>query len=301
MLTKTEAVDFLQNSWNVENVLARLDSDRSTFLDELIVLIQGKVPFHTLTIRKLALIAPEERPIPSLDDIDRECTSGNGGNCTFLSLFTRSLLNALGYFAHVCPTTVTSTMTNPHLIVLVKDLEKRGDVHLVDCGLGLPSFRAISLNFDRESPVYRDSFLEYKFIRHHGRILRMHGRGDVVKRNETPIEGLDFFVGKWRRFYHFAIETVDCQSLPDLSPLYDLTYLPTDWPLKAARFPGGRAVMVSPGDQLTVEKKDGSFVTTTLRSVEEIVKCYRDHFPTVKEDTVIRAYSSRSFRTSSKL
>ena len=291
MLTKTEAIEFLQNEWKIEDVEQQLQNDREKFLNKLIVTAHEMVPFQMLFVGKLAFIPPEERKAPSMAEIDHMCMSGYGGNCIVINMFMSRLLKALGYSAFVCRATVTSYVFNSHLIVIVKDLVNTGDLHLVDCGLGLPSFRAISLNFNEESPVYRDSFLEYKFIKLDGKVLRMHGDGDVVVRNDPPIEGLDFIRGKWRRFYEFTIETVECENLEDLGPVFSFAYLPKLKP-RAARFPGGKAVLLNEGNILSVEQEDKTLKTVTLQSKEEALQVFKSYFPSISEDLVQQAYST---------
>ena len=290
-VTKTEAVEFLQNEWKIKDVERQLQNGREKFLNKLIVTAHERVPFQMLFVRKLALIPPEERKLPTIKEIDHMCMSGDGGNCTVINMFTSRLLKALGYSAFVCQAIVTSHTFNPHLIVIVKDLVNTGDLHLVDCGLGLPSFRAISLNFNEESPVYRDSFLEYKFIKLDGKVLRMHGDGDVVVRNDPPIEDLDFICGKWRRFYEFTIETLECENLKDLGPAVSLAYLPKYKP-RAARFPGGKAVLLNEGNILSVEQEDKTLKTVTLQSKEEALQVFKNYFPSISEDLVQQAYST---------
>ena len=290
MLTKSVAIDFLENEWGMVNVEQQIQADREKFLNKLIVTIHERVPFQLLFIRNLALVPPEDRKMPNIDEVDRVCMSGEGGNCVFINLFTSHLLNALGYSAYICRSVVTSNVFNGHLLVIVKDLTNQGDLHLVDCGLGLPSFRAISLNFDKESPVYRDSFLEYKFIKHEGKVVRMHGDGDLVPRNDPPKEGLDFILGKWRRFYEFPIETLDCKRWEDLGPLFSLQYLSVVDP-RAARFPGGRAVLLNRGNILSIEQDDKTLQTVKLQPTE-IFPAFKNYFPGINEELIQQAYST---------
>ena len=42
----------------------------------------------------------------------------------------------------LCQSVVTNHTLIPHLIVILKDLVNAGDIHLVDCAIGLPTFRA---------------------------------------------------------------------------------------------------------------------------------------------------------------
>ncbi len=52
--------------------------------------------------------------------------------------------------------------TNNHiLMMIVTDLNAPGDNHLVDVGNATPCFIPIPLNFEVESPIYTQSFLQY--------------------------------------------------------------------------------------------------------------------------------------------
>ena len=298
MFTKKEAVDFLERSWGVKTVEKKLRSDRKHFLEEIILVIRGRVPFQLLTFSEMLLIPPLKRIFPSLESGKKDCMSGHGGSCVMINSFTVTLLEALGFSTRLCFAAGSTTIIVNHVVVLVEDLEKEGDLHLVDCGLVLPSFRAISLNFDQESPVYQDSYLEYKLIRHNGLILRMHGSGDIIKRNNPPIEGLDFVVGKWRRYYRFDI--TNSISPDEFAASFQVAHLPTTVPPLAAWFPGGRTVMIW-GNQLKVEKEDGTFENIMIKSDEEILRYYKKYFPTIREDTVRQAYFAWRNQAISKL
>ena len=292
MFTKSKAIEFLQNEWKMKNVKQQLHDDREKFLNKLIVTIHEKVPFQLLSVRNIALIPPDERKVPSFHEIDYECMSGNGGGCVFINMFASRLFNSLGYCAFVGQAMVTSHIFNPHLIIIVKDLVNAGDIHVVDCGLGLPSFRAISLNFNEESPIYQDSFLEYKFVKHGGKVLRMHGDGDVVVPRSHPTKGLDFISGKWRRFYEFTGKTLECNSsLEELGPFFSFQYLPM-FNLRAAIFPGRKAILLE-GNILSVEQDQSrTLKNIILNSREEIFQAFKRYFPTIDKELVQEAYAT---------
>ena len=207
-----------------------------------------------------------------------------------MNRFSWGLLKGVGFDAYCTRATVTSTVTSPdnHAIVLIKDLEQEGDLHLVDCGTGFPILRAVSLDFAEESPVFNDGFLEYKYVRHNGRILRMHGKGDMVKPNDPPVEGLDFFIGRWRRFYSFVPEMKPLDGISNEFFKSTIYLTPFTSSPRALRFPGKRAVVIV-HNKLIVENEAGELVTTIMKSDEEIFKAYRDHFPQLAQDTVKRA------------
>ncbi|KAL8562999.1 hypothetical protein ACOMHN_004691 [Nucella lapillus] len=291
MFTTQEAISFLQDEWGVQRVKERLEStsSRKGLLEEIATLIQVKIPFQSIT---LMATPPADRKRPTVDIIKEECKRGLGGLCYNLNVFAWGLLQGLGFQARLCPATCTSTITSPnnHVMVLIYDLEKKGDIHLVEAGCGFPTFRAISLNFEEESPAYVDSYLEYKYIRHGGKYLRMHCKGDTMKRNDPPIEGLDFIVGKWRRFYYFSLEPSD--KLSDFDAAFDRVFTvpcatPFDRSPRALAFPDQRAVILV-NNRLMVDK-EGELETTVLDGDEAIVDSYRRYFSILGEDTVRRA------------
>ena len=53
-------------------------------------------------------------------------------------------------------------VTNDHIMTRV-DIER--NVFLVDVGCGYPTFEAVPVNFEEEFVVYKQSFLEYKFVK----------------------------------------------------------------------------------------------------------------------------------------
>jgi hypothetical protein len=285
MLTKTEAIEFLQNEWKIKDVERQLQNDRENFLNKLIVTAHERVPFQVFFAHM-----PQEWKVTDFADIEKWCMSGTGGHCGIINTFMWRLLTALGFNAYLCLTIVTkSTFLNPHLIVIVKDLVKTGDIHLVDCGLGQPSFRAISLNFNKESPVYRDSILEYKYIKEDGMILRMHGKGDLATHHNLP-KPYDYYQGKWRRYYLFCLERFPCESFDDVRGYIDVRFVGNLVSPRAARFPGGKAVMIL-NDMLRVEQEDRSLKETRLTSYEEILKAYEDYFPSISKDIINQSYS----------
>ena len=290
MLTKQEAIQFLQSEWKMKDVEQEIKNDREKFLNKLIVTIHERVPFHLLFVPKLSTFPPNERTFPNFDESDYLCMSGYGGNCTMINTFTARLLTSLGYTVLLCESIVTSTTYSPHIIVIVKDLVNTGDIHVVDCGLGLPSFRAISLNFEKESPVYVHSFLEYKFIKHDGKVLRMHGDGDLMVRNNPPEDGLDFIVGKWRRFCEFTVEPFEITMVNVINKVGLVLRFLKMVPPRAAIFPGGKAILLNGGYTLHVEQEDKTLKQTILKP-HEAFQVFKKYFPSINEGVVQEAYS----------
>jgi arylamine N-acetyltransferase len=149
--------------------------------------------------------------------------SGVGGLCYNLNTAGYFLLKAIGFKVTIALCNVTSTVRghNNHVVVYVEDVEKPGDKFLVEMGLGLPTFRAINLDFEKESPHFVDSFLEYKYIRYEDKLVRMHRMDDHDKNQiqESSFDGLHFVIDGWRRFY----DTIDGSSnnLEEIYPWFD--------------------------------------------------------------------------------
>ncbi|XP_046842881.1 uncharacterized protein LOC124436928 isoform X2 [Xenia sp. Carnegie-2017] len=273
------------------NVEERLKSDKKNLVDEIIICIHEYIPFQSISV--LSKSSEERNIILRNEQIKEICFTGEGGLCYVMASFCLMLFGALGFSVRLISSTVTSNRStiDSHTFVVIDGLEYENDIHLVDCGLGFPTFRAISLNFTDESPVFYDGFLEYKYIRHDGKILRMHGKGDIYKHNDPPIEGLDFIIGRWRRFYSF-----------DLSRKYDTLFEPaqTSWKIVASGvtsftsrpvavcFPKKRAIrMVS--NLLMIENENRELVTTILENDEEIIKAYSKYFPVFSQEVIKRA------------
>ena len=294
MLTRDDAVQFLENSWGINDVESQLKTDRDMFLNRLIRTMLEKVPLQLLSaFRDLSLILNnQKRMVYTIKEINEMCMSGLGGNCGVLNTFTWQILKVFGYSAHLFGGVIPSTIISTHLAVIVKDLVNPGDVHLVECGSGhAPTFKAISLNFNEESQIFQESFLEYKYIKHNDKLFRMHGRGDLVKRNDPPIEGVDFIIGKWRCFFEFSLEDFERKTLERFGDYFDVRCAPKNFPPEAAIYPGGKAIIIV-GNNLFIEQEDKTLKKTKLTTDDEIMKAYQEYFPTIDENLVALAYST---------
>ena len=171
MLNFKEAVHFLSTVLGVQYQEEKKQNDPLGFLNEIIHAFHLNVPFQSITL----MSKPTHlRNKPTLEEIKEDVMSKRGGLCYTLNSFMKYLLEALGYKAYH----VTSHINAPnapdtsHLATVV---EIQTIKYLVDVGIGYPTFEAIPLNFEKESPIYQESFLEYKFTRGGpDRFTRMH-------------------------------------------------------------------------------------------------------------------------------
>ncbi|CAG5119774.1 unnamed protein product [Candidula unifasciata] len=292
MFTKEEAVKFFTENLDISNVEQRLKTDRRSLLDEIATNIQTHLPFQNL---KLLSEVPEKRRRPSLDEIKADLLSGIGGLCFNLNIATYFLLKAAGFKATIVHATCTSSVLFPnnHVVVYVEDVEKNGDKFLIEVGFGFPTFRAISLDFEHESPAFTDSFIEYKYIKHQGRILRMHRKGDLVKSQEpSSVDGLNFVIDGWRRFY--SADPEGTNNVEEFYPPFEKVFTdaqasPFHATFRVICFPNRRAIMVINGKTL-IENNSGELVSEVIPGGDEgIIQTVKNHFPLIPEDLARRA------------
>lgn len=186
MLSREEAIHFVTDVLKIPRPLEGKQESPHVFLNQLILAFHQTIPFQNLSFMSLK---PEDRHKPTPEDIKQSVISGRGGLCYSLNTFMKFLLQALGYDVYFVISHIR--IPNNHIVTVVQNLTKPGDRHLVDVGVGYPTFEAIPLNFERESPVYMHSFLQYRFVREGDMINRWHGEGE--SRPDIPA------VNGWRK------------------------------------------------------------------------------------------------------
>ena len=88
---------------------------------------------------------------------------------------------------------------------------------------GYPTFEAIPLNFEMESPEYNHSFLRYKFIRHDSTVIwRMHQLELEADRPLVPEQ--ECIIDGWRR-----VCVIDVTPR-EFSSFYDTMLTVYTWP-----------------------------------------------------------------------
>lgn len=123
---------------------------------------------------------PVEQRVPTLKVILEAGLSGKGGVCIHNNYFMYQLLKALGYDTFVVAGLYSdAAVPDNHVIVMVKDLDKPGDLHLVDVGCASPTLEAIPM---LQLPyVFRNAGLEVKYVKEDGdTYVRMHRKGDPL-------------------------------------------------------------------------------------------------------------------------
>ncbi len=203
MLSLEEAVHFVTEVLGIESPIERKQTDPHGFLNELILRYHETIPFQSLS---LIAVNPLSRRRPTFDETKQAVTTTRGGLCYSLNTFMKFLLEALGYEVYfVCSSIVES---DNHIVTIVCNLIAHGDRYLVDVGSGYPTFEAIPLDFESESPVYKHSFIVYKFVREGERQIN---RWHHSKTESMPVNPEDQ-VGKWKRVIKIDLTPRDIDS-----------------------------------------------------------------------------------------
>ncbi|GFN90242.1 arylamine n-acetyltransferase 1-like [Plakobranchus ocellatus] len=291
MFTKEEALKFLESRLGVKDVQKRRISNPQTLLDDITTSIQAHIPFNNMSLMS---IAPEKRRRPTLEEIKESVVSGTGGLCYVLNVALFCILKALGF--DVVMASVNVFFPRNHILVYARDVNKEGDVFLIDSGFGYPTFRAISLDFEKESPEFTDSFIEYKYMKKDKKILRLHRNGDFGQRSAArPV-----YIDGWRVAY--VARCYGTANIEDFYLDYDEVYTfqsPIRKPFKTSfqtnfrlvQFPEKRAVIIS-NLKLMLENESGNLETILMEGGDEgILSAVRRYFPVIPEEMARQAVS----------
>ena len=285
-LTDQEANEFVADVLKLSNARERLERNRPDFLDDLIGAFYSSVPFQNVTL----LSQPaEERRVPTWEDIKAAVNGGYGGLCYTLSAFMNALLTALGYDTYLAGGCVQYDGPT-HMLVIVRDLTTRGSLHLVDVP-GYPTFQAIPLDFEKESPVYHHSVYPYKFIKTDSKVIwRMHRQ--ELEQERPLVHGRECFVDGWRRFCQIDITPRDLSSFyetmvvvytkPELNATRFLTSLHAVW------YPGLKLIALR-NCTFKIECERGKEETKLLSTRDELTTIMINHFPNILVPHLTRA------------
>lgn len=291
-LSREEAVWFVTEILGITDQ-KNLSEDRLQFLNDLIKAFLRTVPFQNVTL----LCQPEEeRHKPTLKEIKETIMGGRGGLCYSLGVFAMHLLKALGYEAHLVSGSIRGYPDN-HVIVIVENLTSPGSEHLVDAWTGWPTFQAIPLNFDNESPVYFHSFLQFKFVRESStKVVRLHKKGSNVTYSMPKFEDSDV-PDEWkkvcevdltpREISYFDTSMSELHTVPGARSPFLVCY-------RAVVYRGKdlRLVAIKNTD-LLIEKDCGRKVDVrTLNSREELMDAMKTYFPQFTIEDVTKAIDS---------
>ncbi|ESP04523.1 hypothetical protein LOTGIDRAFT_237354 [Lottia gigantea] len=298
MLAKTEAMQFLVDILELNNIEEILNyDDKVNAVEAIMDAYREKEPFQNISLMSVDF---DKRSRPSWTEIKNAIFLKQGGLCYSHHIFLFALFKALGF--HVSLGTGGVTGPNNHVVLFFKDVCIQGDVYLLEAAIGLPSFHLISLDFEHESPVYRDSFLEYKYIKHGGKILRMHRKGDprpnFVKERDINVDG-------WTRFYDFEI--ADTQNIEDFNDDYDAVYTDPQITHFHSSFHFiifiNRKAFIAHNTNILTENDENELEKIESETNEEIIRFMRNLTSSIDESTIRLAlgnYKDTKRRVTSK-
>ncbi|XP_046337497.2 uncharacterized acetyltransferase YvcN-like isoform X2 [Haliotis rufescens] len=294
-LTKSRALLFLQDILGMAVPCDGPDGQPRCdlpFLNNIIREFMTRIPFQSVTLIAEDL---EKRHVPSMSEIVDAMFKQHGGVCHSLNSFMFFLLEGLGYdvtLGHAFVYVEHDERHDNHIVVFVQNLVTDGDTFLVDVGFGDPLFEAVSLDFETESPVFKQSYLEVKFFKQNGKIVRAHGKGD--NRLSTDPEPWEVRIGTWRGAYEFS--TGNIRRFDQFQECYHHQYTSLEGmtfqrSLRAMAYPQGKAFIIL-HDKILRENEAGDLEKCQLPDDETILNTYLTHFPQFEEEMVKRALAN---------
>ena len=288
-LSKEEALQFVTDVLGIPDPDKKLQEDRVPFLNEIIKGIHCSVPFQNIT---LLIQDVADQHVPTLEEIKADLMGKKGGLCYTIGVFGTYLLQALGYDAYLCAGSIMVFDSGNHVICIVRNLTSPGSLHMVDAWTGWPTFEAIPLDFQDESPIYNFSFLEFKFIRKGTLIQRYHRKGESYA--EMPFD-TDQHLDGWRKMCEFdtAIPREISFFEQPMSRVYkqpgDLS--PFLVSFRAVTYKDLKLVAIR-NDTLLLEKEKHEVKTTKLQSRKEVCEAMGKYFPQFTAEDVMKALDS---------
>ena len=200
-----------------------------------------------------------------------------------INVFSKFLLEALGFDTYWLGCDFKASSNN-HILTIVRNVRAPGDSYIVDVGQGTPNFKPIPLNFEEESPLYSQSFSQYKFVRERdGRLVR------YIKMNIVPTT----VECEWKEYY--VVKDLQPKELSYFDEVMEEIYTERDAAITpfctSLRAVGYRRE--GPDDLRCVALKDSTFLleneehcleSTTLNSVEEVFEKVDTYFPTLSAE-----------------
>ncbi|XP_078695088.1 arylamine N-acetyltransferase, pineal gland isozyme NAT-3-like [Branchiostoma floridae x Branchiostoma belcheri] len=281
MLTREDALRFLAVDLRIADVERRLRDDKLGLLNDTIRSYHNSVPFQNLT---LFSAEEKDRAAPTPEQVKQDVLSGKGGLCMTQNFFVFYLLQSLEYDVFL----ISSNVSYPknHVIVGARNVAEKDDVYLVEVGCGFPTFQAIPLNFQEESPVYQHSFLEYRFVKKGEMIERQQRRGDIrpLAPGQQP--------GTWRRYYDFTLEPRDEEFFRE--PMHTVCTVPGTSPflqsLRIITFQKDRLRAIKDWSLLE-EQEDHTLKETKIHSMSEMMGIIKELVDKIDQATVSKALS----------
>ena len=148
---------------------------------------------------------------------------------------------------------------------------------------GYPTFEAIPLNFERESPEYYHSFLRYKFVRHDSTVIwRMHHQ--EFESGQALVSEQEGIIDGWRRVCVLDVTPRELSSFYDtMLTVYTRPEVNSSPSLKSYRavwYPDMKLVAVK-NCTFRIEHAQSKEESGHVNTQEEMMALMSAHFPTI--------------------
>ncbi|XP_072017438.1 arylamine N-acetyltransferase-like [Amphiura filiformis] len=281
MLSPSEAFNFLQDILKMTSIHEKLTTDKAAFLNELVSLYLQHIPFQSFTV----ISRPDkDQHLSTMDDIKADIFATRGGLCYDHNIFMANLLEALGFDVCLIGCDIGMHGIHDHVSVLVQNLKTPGDRYHVDVGSGNPLFRAICMDFNQESPIYKSGYLTHKFTKDGDEFSWWH----QITHTAAPSKD-DVTVDGWRKFMTFTLVPRDKEYFRQYMlrhfvtqehPEEEFSFLTA---LRAVVYPNKQLVAIR-NSSLLLEDDEGNVEKTKIKSKEELLQLCVKYFPQFSYD-----------------
>lgn len=284
MLTRDVAIKFLEETLGIDEVSSKAKHSKLTLLREFMEKFHCCIPFQNLT---LLAMEPEERCLPSLDDVKDSVLSGHGGICYTRACFTHYLFTTLDYHSYLIACSFASGRhPYTHVAVIMTDIEQDGDAFMVEVGASFPSFEPIPLL--ALPKFYKHSFLEYKFVQEGDEVSRYHRSG---VQSEYFKSGTDS--SEWKKFYSFQNIPRNAEFFIQYqTPIYTQPDYGARWyitSLTMSVFPQGKAITVRDNVVKVWDEQTSKMEVSEGLNRDQMKSALQQYFPTLNHDDIIKA------------
>lgn len=291
MLSREAAVAYVQNSLRVDNVEAKLKAgSKLQLLNDVVRGHYNHTPYSNF---KIISIDPDERTAIPRKDIIADCMGGRGGTCHVLNTFLNMIFRALGIDAILqgCWMNLAPEVPIHHFVNIIRNLEKPGDLHVVDGGAWYPLFHVVSLHDLDSAPskTYKSCFSECRFGRKGNFFTRYHKKGSKIAHWLGGEED-----DEWRPYYNFDLSPdTSAETLENaITDTYKTRInMSINMPLFAF-YPFGRAITLATTSLRIYDEKTKEMKTLEVKSAGEAYDVLSQYNPNLDKKVMERAYEN---------